>query len=79
MKRYKVTFYQCGVEGFDPEFYRTKRAAMLAACEFLACMLPMPGHRRTGSMYRDNYARIQDYCGATEAMAEVHDRGKNET
>jgi hypothetical protein len=74
MKRYKVTFYQYGVYGIAPEFYKTKRAAMLAACEFLACMLPMPGHKRVASVYRDNYARIVDYRGATEAMAEVHDR-----
>ena len=69
--RYKVTFYQCGVEGFDPEFYRTKRKAEREAADFLKGFRGMPGHRRQGSIRRDGYARYIDYSGGTEAMAEV--------
>lgn len=72
MNRYRVTFFQCGVQGIEPEHYRTKREAQRAAVDFLAALLPMPGHIRVASVYRDNYARIVDYMGATEAMAEVH-------
>jgi hypothetical protein len=72
--RWRVTFYQCGVTGIEPEFYRTKAAAQQAAAEFLREMLPMPGHHRAGSIYRDGWARIVDGMGATEALAEVEDR-----
>ncbi len=73
--KYKVTFYQCGVEGFTPELYRTKRKAEREAADFLAGFRGMPGHRRDGSIRRDGYARIVDYSGGTEAMAEVHTIG----
>ncbi len=70
--KYRVTFYQCGVDGFGAEHYATKREARRAAVSFLTALLPMRGHRRIESVYRDGHARIVDYCGATEAMAEVH-------
>lgn len=73
MSKYKVTFYQCGVYGIDPEYYNNLASARQAACSFLAAMLPMPGHKRVASVYRDRYARIVDYRGGTEAMAEIHD------
>ena len=72
MSKYKVTFYQCGVYGIDPEYFATLHQARQAAAGFIGSMLPMPGHKRVASVYRDNYARIVDYMGATEAMAEVH-------
>jgi hypothetical protein len=72
MKRYRVTFYQCAVLGIPDEHYATISKARKNACEFLRELLPMPGHRRTGSVYRDGYARITDMCGATEALSEVH-------
>jgi hypothetical protein len=62
----------------DAEFYRTKAAANKAATEFLREMLPMPGHRRTGNIARDGWARIVDYSGGTEALVEVHDRRSSE-
>ncbi len=72
--RYKVTFYQCGVEGFDPEFYLTKRKAERIAVEFLRSFTGAlaHGHRYVGSIYRDGYAAIKDYSGASEASATVH-------
>ncbi len=70
--KYKVTFYQCGVEGFDPEFYATKREARKEAVGFLRAFLPMNGHRYYGNMQRDNYAGIVDGSGGYEAFARVH-------
>ena len=69
---YLVTFYQCGVDGLDPEYYHTKREAIIAATGFLKAFLPMPGHTYKGSVYHDGYARIVDHMGRTEALAEVH-------
>ena len=73
--RYKVTFYQCGVDGIDPENFRTKAKANRAASEFLRGFegALAHGHRYEGSVYRDGYAAIRDRQGRTEALAEVHD------
>lgn len=71
--RYRVTFYQCGVYGLEPEYYRTKAEANRAAVEFLQSFRGAlkAGHRYSGSIYRDGYARIV-HGAATEALAEVH-------
>jgi hypothetical protein len=75
--RYKVTFYQCGVEFINPELYRTKERANKAACDFLRQFdsAILAGHRYEGSVYRDGYAAIRDRMGGTEALAEVHRLG----
>ncbi len=70
--KYKVTFYQCGVEGFDAEHYDTKAEAQREAVGFLRAFLPMVGHRYSGSIYRDGFARIVDRCNLTEAGVTVH-------
>ena len=72
--RYKVTFYQCGVYGIEPEYYRTKAEANRAAVEFLQSFerALAHGHRYSGSVYRNGYAAIVDRMNATEALAEVH-------
>ncbi len=72
--KYKVTFYQSGVTGIEPETYSTKLAASKAAAEFLQSFGELSrrhGLRYTGSVYRDGYARIMDRQGGTEALAEV--------
>ena len=72
--KYYVTFYQCGVEGFDAEYYPTLRIARKVAVEFLQGFTGAlsNGHRYEGSVYRDGYAAIRDYFGGTEALAEIH-------
>ena len=71
MNRYKVTFYQCGVDGIEPENYRTKRQAQRAAVEFLQSFehALCHGHRYSGSVYRHGYAAIVDRMNGTEALA----------
>ena len=77
MSRYKVTFYQCGVEGFDAETYTTRKKANRAAVEFLQSFTSAlaHGHRYEGSIYRNSIALIVDRMGGTEAAAEVHTLG----
>ena len=70
--KYTVSFYQCGVYGIEPESYSTIKEARKAACGFLREFGPIPGHKRIESIYRDGYARIVDYSGGTEAMAEIN-------
>ena len=76
-KGYAVTFYQCAVTGIEPEYYATKREANRAAVDFLRSFTGAlsHGHRYIGSVYRDRLAAIVDYCGGTEALAEVHKIG----
>lgn len=74
MKRYEVTFYQCGCYGIEPEVYATKREANRAASEFISELMPLSGHRRKGSPSRDGCAKLVDYMGGVEAMATVRDR-----
>jgi len=73
MNKYRVVFYQCGVYGIDPEYYRSKKEACKAACEFLKYFEGLPGHRRIESVYRDGCGRVVDYFGGTEALAEVQE------
>lgn len=73
--RYKVTFYQAGVEGFDPEYYRTKAEAQRQAADFLRCFRGTyrgSGYRYSGSIRRDGFARWLHPVFGTDAMAEVH-------
>ena len=76
MNRYTVTFYQCAVTGIEPEQYRTRREANRAAAGFLLEFesARQHGHRYTGSIYRDGYARLVDRMGGTEAAATIHDQ-----
>lgn len=69
--RYKLTFYQCGVQGIPSEYFTSLRLAQLAGNEFIAGLLPMAGHRREGSMYKYWNVFIRDYSGATEASARI--------
>jgi len=76
MKRYTVTFYQCGVIGIDSEKYATRREANRAAVGFLQSFtscLSNGSHRYAGSVYRNGYAAIVDRQNRTEALAEIHD------
>lgn len=72
--KYKVTFYQCGVTGIEDERFCAKKTAQRNAVEFLQSFTGAlkHGHKYSGSVYRDGYARIVDMMGATEALAEVH-------
>ncbi len=75
MKRYRVTFYQCGVDGIEPEQCATRREANREAVDFLQSFTGAlaHGHRYEGSIYRNSIASIVDLMGRTEAQAEIHD------
>ena len=75
MKRYTVTFYQCAVDGIEPEHCDTRREANHAAVDFLQSFTGAlaHGHRYAGSVYRNGYAAIVDGQNMTEALAEIHD------
>jgi len=74
-KRYTVSFYQCAVDGIEPEDYATRKEANRAAVSFLQSFehALAHGHRYAGSVYRNGYAAIVDRMNGTEALAEVHD------
>ena len=68
---YQVTFYQYGVQGFDPEDYRTLAQARKAASEFIQSFRHQPELRQQGSIYRENLAYILDPMDYTEACASI--------
>ena len=69
--KYKLSFYQCGVDQLPDEFYPTRVQAIREASDWLNTFRGMPGHRRTGSLHRDGFARYVDGFGATECAATV--------